>query len=107
MGSTTKRGGEGKKDWYHVSKHGRNGQRIISNYPTEVICLKKTMLNEGIEIIRIAEVNSNWSKIPIIDNLYNSTDEWFKTSRISTGYNRGTISDGKFQSVGTTILVVG
>ena len=65
------------------------------------------MINEGIEIIGIAEVNSNWSKILIIENLYNSTDEWFKTSRIITGYNQGTISDGKFQSVGTTILVVG
>ena len=49
--------------------------------------LKKTMINEGISIIVLAEVNSNWIKIPIKENIYNRTDLWFKTKMIRTGYN--------------------
>ena len=36
--------------------------------------LRKTMINEGIAIIGIVEVNSNWSKITIIESIYNRTD---------------------------------
>ena len=50
--------------------------------------LKNTMINEGIVIIEISEVNSNWSKIPIREKLYNRTDIWFKTRRISTRYKK-------------------
>ena len=32
---------------------------------------KRTIINEGNEIIGIAEVNINWSKIPIRENIYN------------------------------------
>ena len=35
---------------------------------------KKTMINEGISIIGLTEVNSNWSKIPIKGNIYNRTN---------------------------------
>ena len=31
--------------------------------------LEKTMINEGIAIIGIAEVKNNWSKIPIKENI--------------------------------------
>ena len=31
--------------------------------------LKHTMINEGIAIIGLAEVNSNWNKIPVKDNI--------------------------------------
>ena len=68
--------------------------------------LKKTMINEGISIIGLAEVNSNWSKIPIRENIYNRTEGWFKTRSISTIYNRVAISGGTFQSGGTAIMAV-
>ena len=35
------------------------------------------MINGEIVIIGIAEVNINWSKIPIKENIYNRTDGWF------------------------------
>ena len=44
------------------------------------------MINKGIAIIGLAEIDSNWSKIPIKENIYNMTDGWLKTRRISTGY---------------------
>ena len=59
--------------------------------------LKNTMINEEIAIIGLMEVNSNWSKIPIKQNIYNRTDTWFKTRIIITGYNQATISDGTFK----------
>ena len=64
------------------------------------------MINEGIAIIGLVEIKINWSKIPIKYNIYNSTYRWFKTSRISTGYNRVTISDEPLQIGGTYIMVV-
>ena len=64
------------------------------------------MINEGISIIGLAEVNSNRSKIAIRENIYNRTNGWFKTRRISTGYNKVTISGGTFQSGGTAIMAV-
>ena len=68
--------------------------------------LKNTMMNEGKSIKGIAEVNINWSKIPIKENIYNSTDRWFKKMRKITGYNRVTISGGSFQSGGAAIMEV-
>ena len=56
--------------------------------------LKKIMIDEGISIIWLTEVNSHWSKIPIKDNIYNRKDGWFKIRSISTGYNKVTISGG-------------
>ena len=64
------------------------------------------MINKGIEIIGLAEVNSNLSKIPKRKNIYNRTDGWLKTRRISTGYDKVTISGGPFQSAGTAIMEV-
>ena len=49
--------------------------------------LKKTFINEEIAIIGIAEINSDWSKIPMKENIYNRKDGWIKTKRIITGYN--------------------
>ena len=54
--------------------------------------LKKIMINEGIAIIGITEVNISWSKIRIKENIFNRTEVWFKTGKISTGYNWVTIS---------------
>ena len=64
------------------------------------------MINKGIAIIGLAEIDSNWSKIPIKENIYNMMYRWFKTRRIRTGYNRFTTSDGPFKSGGTCIIVV-
>ena len=49
--------------------------------------LKKVTINEGISTIGLAEVNRNWSKIPIKENIYNRTDGWLKTRNINKGYN--------------------
>ena len=68
--------------------------------------LKNTIINEGIEIIGLAKVNSNWSKIPIKDNIYNRIDRWFKTRRTRTGYKRVTIYNRTFESGGTYIMAV-
>ena len=65
------------------------------------------MINKGIAIIGLAEIDSNWSKIPIKENIYNSMDRWFKTRSISAGYNRVATSDGPFKSGGTAIMEVG
>ena len=64
------------------------------------------MMNEGIAIVGLVEVNSNWSKITIEDNTQNRTDRWLNTRRIITGYNRVTIYDALFQSGGTYIMAV-
>ena len=45
----------------------------------------KTIINEIISNIGLAEVNSNWIKIPIRENICNRTDGWFKTRSILTG----------------------
>ena len=42
----------------------------------------------------------------IKENIYSRTDGWLKTRRISTGYDQVTISDGTFQSGGTSIMAV-
>ena len=68
--------------------------------------IKNITINEEISIIGITEVNSNWNKITIKDNMMNRTGGWFKTRSISIGYNWATISDGPFQSVGTAIMEV-
>ena len=54
----------------------------------------------------VAEVNSNWSKIPIKDHIYiyNRKDGWFKTRRVITGYNKVTISGGPFKCGDTAIM---
>ena len=45
------------------------------------------MINEGVAIIGIEAINSNWSRIIIKENIYNRNDRWLKTRNISTGYN--------------------
>ena len=67
---------------------------------------KNTMINEVIKIIGIDKVNSNQSKIPTKENIYNRTDGWLKTKRIRNGYNRVAIYDGPFKSGDTDIMVV-
>ena len=89
-----------------VPKHGRNMQSIISIKSAQSLYLKNNIINEGISIIGLAEVNINWGKIPIRENIYNRTDGWFKTRSISTGYNKVTISGGPFQSRGTDIMML-
>ena len=64
------------------------------------------MINEGIAIIGITEVNISWSKIRIKENIYNRTDGWLKIRRVRTGYDQVTISDGLFKSGGTAIMSV-
>ena len=64
------------------------------------------MINEGISILCVKEVNRNWSKIPIRENISNRKDGWFKIRIISIGYNKVTISSGTFQSGGTDIMAV-
>ena len=64
------------------------------------------MIDEGIAIIGLSEVSSNWIKIPIEENIYNRTGEWLKKIRISTSYNRVSNYDGPFQTAGTAIMVV-
>ena len=54
----------------------------------------------------ITKVNSNWSKIPIKDHIYNRTDGWFKTRSISTGYDLANNTDGMYQSGGTAIMAM-
>ena len=65
------------------------------------------MINEGISIVGLTEVNSTWSRVPIKENIYNRTGGWFKRRRISTRYIRVTTSDRPFQSGGTYIMAVG
>ena len=40
--------------------------------------IKKFMINEGISIVGIAEVNRNWSKMTIKDNIHKRMDGLFK-----------------------------
>ena len=74
MGSPTYREKKGRKDWDNVPKHGRNGKRIISIKSKQARYLKNTIKNEGMSIIGITEVISNWIKIPIRENIYNRTE---------------------------------
>ena len=70
---------------------GGMGNKSYQPIQHKLYTFKKTTINEGIEIIELAEVNSNWSKIPIKENIYNKTEVWLKTRKIITGYNRVTI----------------
>ena len=64
------------------------------------------MINERIAIVGLTEVNSNRSSIPTKENIYDRKDGWFKTRKISTGYNRFATSDGLFQSRGTYMMAM-
>ena len=50
-----------------------------SNHPRQhkLDTIKKTMINEGIAIIGLTEVEINWSKITITENIYNRNNRWF------------------------------
>ena len=87
-------------DWSHQliwgKREGRIGNKVQTlqvlathqiNLAKTFDTLKKTMINEGIPIVIIAEVNSNWSKITIKEDIYNRKNGWLKKRRISTGYN--------------------
>ena len=43
------------------------------------------MINEGISIVALSEVNINWSKSPIKENIYNRNYEWVNIRIINTG----------------------
>ena len=90
-----------RRDWGHQlrgrKREGRNritfqnmgGIGNASDQPIQhkLYTFKNTIINEIIAIIGLAEVNSNWSKIPIKENIYKRTHRWFKTTIIRTGYN--------------------
>ena len=69
--------------------HNMGGMGNAPDQPIQhkLYTLRKIIINEGISVIGIAEVNSNWSRITIKENIYNMTYGWFRTRRISTGYN--------------------
>ena len=85
---------------------GGMGNASYQPFQHKLDTLKKNMINEGIAIVGIAEVNSNWIKIPVKDDIYNRADGWFKTIKISIGYNLFTTYDRPFQSEGTDIMAV-
>ena len=85
---------------------GGMGNASYQPFQHKLDTLKKNMINEGIAIVGIAEVNSNWIKIPVKDDIYNRADGWFKTRSISRGFNRVTASYGPFQSGVTAIMAV-
>ena len=84
--------------WGHRLRGGKGEVRIMIMFKTmgvlvnasdqpiqhKLDILGNTIINEGIAIVGLEEINSNWSKIPIQENIYNRTDEWLKTIRIST-----------------------
>ena len=56
----------------------RMGNASDQSSEHKIDTLKTTMINEGILIIALNEVKSNWSRISIRENIYIRTDGWFK-----------------------------
>ena len=64
--------------------------------------LKNIMINKGIAIVGLAEVNSNWSKFPLkIIHILGR-----KSRSITTGDKRVTTYDVTFQIGGTSIMAI-
>ena len=82
---------------------GGMGNTSDQSIQHKLFILKNNIINERIEIIGLTEVNSNWSKITMTENIYNRMDGCFK---ISTGYKKATISSRPFQSGGTSFMAV-
>ena len=50
--------------------------------------LNKILHNGEVSILGLAEVNIDWRKVPLKENLYNQTDGYYKTCRISIAHNK-------------------
>ena len=85
---------------------GGMGKTSDQSRQQKIYTLKNTTINEGILIVGLTEVNSNWSKISTTKNIYNRSDGLLNTRRTKTGYNRVTMYDVPFQSGGTSIMLV-
>ena len=87
-------------------KHmGYTGNASYKTIQHKLDTLENIMINEGIAIVRLAEVKINRSKIHIKDNIYRMGG-WFKTRSIRKVYKWVTTSYGAFQSGGTSIMAV-
>ena len=68
--------------------------------------LKSFILKQEVDMISLAEVNTNWRKIPTSRNLWTRTDRWFRNRQISLGNNTRFTPESKFQIGGTVTMTV-
>ena len=68
--------------------------------------LSKILHNGEVSILGLAEVNIDWRKVPLKENLYNQTDGYNKTCRISIAHNKKVARYGPLQSGGAATIAM-
>ena len=67
----------------------------------------KTILHHGkVSIIFLSKVNSNWSQVPLKENLFCRMGVWYKTRIINTSYKKRLAGDDPFQIAGTARITI-
>ena len=70
--------------------------------------IRKLMVNKEVDIMALAEMNINWSKLRRNNTLPQVCKKWFKTSKATVAYNQHERRmSTKSQPGGTTIISVG
>jgi exonuclease III len=68
--------------------------------------LKNTMLKQDIDIIGLAEVNTDWRVIPQQNTWWSITDGWFEHRRVATSINTLVSPSSRTQYGGTLLMMM-
>ena len=105
---------------HHIRKKDCNSIRILfqnigglgdlfkDKEPEKLTRLKKFLIKHEIDVVGMAETNTDWRTLPIENNLWNRTASWFQSRRISVSHNdKVAPKTGRyFQVGGTTTMLI-
>ena len=104
---------------HHLRKKDCNSIRILfqnigglgdlykDKEPEKLVRLKKFLIKQEIDVVGIAETNTDWRTLPMENNLWNRTSSWFQSRRISVSHNdKVAPTTGRYFQVGGTATIL-
>ena len=79
------------------------GQTALSHKSLDI---QDFVTRREVDVFGMTELGVNWKTIPMEDNLWERTSQWFNKRRISCGYNTHDTSGRRSQYGGTALLAV-
>jgi hypothetical protein len=110
---------EGGVFGHHLRKKDCNSIRVLfqnigglgdlfkDKEPEKLSRLKTFLIKQDVDVLGIAETNTDWRTLPLENNLWNRTSSWFQSRRISVSHNdKVAPKSGRYFQVGGTATML-
>ena len=86
---------------------GGLGDLYQDKEPEKIVRLKKFLIKHNVDVVGIAETNTDWRTLPTENNLWNRTSSWFQSRRLSVSHNdKVAPKTGRYFQVGGTLTML-